>query len=151
GKSTLVFDVLARAATDRRARVDADRVEGLDAIERVLVVGPRLPPRNARSSPATFLGVAAVLRELFASTPSARAPGFAPARFSATRGGDAESGRCEACAGLGFRTVDLDLLEPVTTACEVCRGTRFAASTLEIRWKGRSFAELLDLPIERAA
>ncbi|HKD99909.1 MAG TPA: hypothetical protein VKE69_02770 [Planctomycetota bacterium] len=159
GKSSLVFGTLGAAARrDAEVRRDADalpcaRIEGLDLVERVIEVGPRLPARSARSSPATYLGVAAVLRELYAATPDARARGFSAARFGSNRKGDApaDSGRCEACAGLGSRTIELDFVETVTVPCEVCGGTRFSAATLEIRWKGRSLAETLALTLEEAA
>ncbi|MBI3820351.1 MAG: hypothetical protein HY286_16800 [Planctomycetes bacterium] len=167
GKSSLIFGTLAAAArralrgheTASDSMLPHDGVAGLELFERRLVVGPRLPGRAARSTPASYLGVAAELRELLASTPAARARGLDASNFSANRAGwrkrDGEDllhvGRCEACAGLGFRELDLELLESVSVTCEVCRGSRFSATALEVRWKGRSVADWNTLTIEEAA
>ena len=167
GKSSLVFGTLGAAArralagesTGAEALLPHRRVDGLEGFERRLAVGPKLPAPNARSTPASILGVASQLRELFAATEEARARGFDASHFSANRSGwrkrdgdaAADAGRCEACAGLGFRTLDLELLESTTVECEVCGGTRFSAATLAVRWKGRDIAEWMALPIEEAA
>lgn len=167
GKSSLVFGTLAGAArrlltgesTAMERVLPHEGIDGLEGFDRRLVVGPRLPARSVRSTPASYLGAAAVLRELLASTPAARARGFEASHFSANRAGwrrrDAEDGgrggRCEACAGRGFHELDLDLLEAATFDCRVCQGTRFAASTLEVRWRGRNVAEWYALTIEEAA
>lgn len=167
GKSSLVFGTLAGAArraltgesTPAEALLPHDRIVGLQYFERRVVVGPKLPGRAARSTPASYLGAAGELRELLALTPSAKARGLDASNFSANRSGwrkrDGEdllqAGRCEACAGLGFRELGLELLESVTVVCEVCRGTRFSASTLEVKWKGRSIADWYQLTIEEAA
>ncbi len=167
GKSSLVFGTLAAAAR-RALRGDAlsaepmlphDAIEGLDAFDRRVVVGPRLPGRSARSTPLTILGIGAELRELLAATPAARVRGWNASHFTANRSGwrsrdgetAGEGGRCETCAGLGFRLLDLDLLEPITVPCDACGGTRFAPSTLTVSWRGRHVAEWLDLSLEEAA
>lgn len=167
GKSSLIFGTLAAAA--RRALTGAeisgelllphDGVDGLETFERRVVVGPRLPARSARSTPASYLGMAGELRELLAATPAAKARGLDASHFSANRAGwrkrDGEdllqAGRCEACAGLGFRELDLELLESVTVTCEVCRGSRFSSAALEVKWKGRSIADWYSLTMEEAA
>ncbi|MFN0204747.1 MAG: hypothetical protein ACKVS6_00350 [Planctomycetota bacterium] len=167
GKSSLIFGTLAAAARraltgegdSAEAMLEHDTISGLDRFARRVVIGPKLPPRNARSTPATYLGAASELRELLASTPAAKMRGFDSSHFSANRSGwrkrDDEAvldgGRCEACAGLGYREVELELLEPLTVVCEVCKGSRFSTPACEVKWKGRSIADWYEMPIEDAA
>ncbi|MBL8694851.1 MAG: hypothetical protein JNJ88_12215 [Planctomycetes bacterium] len=167
GKSSLIFGTLGAAArralggeaTSAEPLLPHDRIEGLEAFDRRVIVGPRLPGRATRSSPATLLGVAGELRELLAATTAAKARGWNASHFTANRTGwrsrdDAallEGGRCEACAGLGFRELDLELSQPMVLSCSACDGTGFAASTLEVRWRGRNIAQWHQISLEEAA
>lgn len=167
GKSSLIFGTLGAAArralggesTSAEPLLPHDRIEGLEAFDRRVIVGPRLPGRAARSSPATLLGVAGELRELLAATTAAKARGWNASHFTANRSGwrsrdDAavlEGGRCEACAGLGFRELDLELSQPMVLTCSACEGTGFAASTLEVRWRGRNIAQWHQISLAEAA
>lgn len=167
GKSSLIFGTLAAAArrtlsgeaTTHERLLPCDGIDGLLQFDRRLVVGPRLPAVSARSTPASYLHIAAVLRDLLATTPGARARGLDASNFSANRSGwrkrDGEdllqAGRCEACAGLGFVTMDVEWSESATMTCEVCQGARFSAATLEVRFQGRSIADWYQLDLETAA
>jgi excinuclease ABC subunit A len=151
GKSTLVLDVLAPAA--RAALGEApfpegrlERLEGLAGFDRVSV-SDGAPSRHPRASPGSVLGVLDALREVFAATVEARARGYGPSRFSTQVPG----GRCEACNGTGLRAVRLRHLPDLEVPCDVCEGRRFKAETLDVRVKGLSVADVLDLPLSRAA
>ncbi len=151
GKSTLLLDVLAPAAAamlDRAPFPEAtlDALEGLDGIERVSVARGA-PPRHPRATPGSVLGVLSPLRRLFAATLEARTRGWAPSRFSR----HVRGGRCETCRGLGERRIALRDLAPQRLVCEACEGTGFHRETLEVRVKGLSIADVLDLPLEAAA
>ncbi|MCC7136794.1 MAG: hypothetical protein IT460_00020 [Planctomycetes bacterium] len=151
GKSTLVLDVLAPAARAvlSRAPFPTDRLralEGLEGVDRV-VVSDGAPPRHPRATAGGVLGVLARLRDLYAATVEARARGLSPARFSTAVPG----GRCEACAGLGRRTVRLRHLPELAAPCDVCNGRRFRLDVLDVRVKGMSVADVLELPVARAA
>ena len=151
GKSTLVLDVLAPAARAvlSRAPFPSDRLralEGLEGVDRV-VVSDGAPPRHPRATAGGVLGVLARLRDLYAATVEARARGLSPARFSTAVPG----GRCEACAGLGRRTVRLRHLPELAAPCDVCNGRRFRLDVLDVRVKGMSVADVLELPVARAA
>jgi excinuclease ABC subunit A len=167
GKSSLIFGTLAAAArraltgesSESHSMLPHDGVDGLQHFARRVVVGPRLPARNARSTPASYLGAAGPLRDLFAATETAKMRGLDASHFSANRSGwrrrdesaAVEGGRCESCAGLGYRELDLELLEPVAVPCEVCGGRRFSAATLAVHWRGKSIADWYELPIAEAA
>ena len=151
GKSTLVLDVLAPAA--RAAITGAPfpserlvRLDGASAFDRVSV-SDGAPSRHPRATPGSVLGVLARVRDLFAATVEARARGFAPRRFSTNVPG----GRCEECRGLGVRTVSLRHLPEAQVPCDACGGRRFRRETLEVRVKGLSIADVLELPLSRAA
>jgi excinuclease ABC subunit A len=151
GKSTLVLDVLAPAARAvlARAPFPTDRLsalEGLAGIERVSV-SDGSPARHPRATAGGVLGALEPLRTLFAATVEARARGWKPSRFST----NVRGGRCEACAGLGVRGVRLRHLPGAEAVCDVCEGRRFSRETLEVRVKGLSIADVLALPVRRAA
>ena len=151
GKSTLVLDVLAPAARSvlLRAPFPRDRLrslEGFEGFDRVSV-SDGAPSRHPRATPGSVLGVLGPLRELFAATVEARARGWGPARFSA----HVKGGRCEACQGLGRRAVRLRHLPDLAAPCDVCDGRRFSRPTLDVRVKGLSIADVLDLPLARVA
>ncbi|MFO0933213.1 MAG: AAA family ATPase [Planctomycetota bacterium] len=151
GKSTLVLEVLAPAARAVLARAPfpshlLDALEGFDGFDRVSV-SEGAPSRHPRASAGSVLGVLAPLRDLFAATVEARARGLTAARFSTAVPG----GRCEACRGLGRRAVRLRHLPELAAPCDVCEGRRFRRDVLDVRVKGLSFADVLDLPLGRAA
>ena len=152
GKSTLVDDILVRAlmrdlngATTQPGR--HVRITGLEHLDKIIVVDQSSIGRNARSNPATFTGAFGPIRDLFAQIPLARARGYGPGRFSFNTPG----GRCERCAGEGVIKIDMHFLADVQVACEQCGGARFNAETLEVTFKGRNIAEVLDMSISEAA
>jgi len=151
GKSTAVHDVLFRALAAHYHRAqhppgEHAAVEGLEHLDKVILIDQQPIGRSPRSTPATFTGLYTHLRKLMAMTPSAKGRGFGPGRFSFNTKG----GRCEACAGAGLQTLTMDFLPQVQVTCEVCRGRRFNRQTLEVTYKGHSIAELLDLEVEEA-
>jgi excinuclease ABC subunit A len=153
GKSTLVNDTLYRHAVAALERVTApadagalERIEGLEHIDRVIDIDQSPLGRTPRSNPATYTGLFAPLRELYAAVPEARARGYDAGRFSF----NVKGGRCEACEGAGVRRVAMHFLPDVYVACDVCGGRRYNRETLEIRWRGRSIDEALGLDIEEA-
>jgi len=151
GKSTLVHHTLQRAIA-RHLGLEAPSPEGLDAIEGLehveeLVFLSSAPiGRTPRSNPATYSGAFTPIRDLFSSLPEARMRGWAPGRFSFNVAG----GRCEACQGAGAKFVELQFLAPVTVPCEECGGHRFQHETLDVRYRGRSIADVLAMTIEEA-
>jgi excinuclease ABC subunit A len=152
GKSTLVNELLvplARAAVARRAdlaTLDEATLEGAAAIDAVIAIDAEPIGRTPRANAASFVGALPLLRELFAQTPEARARGFKPARFST----NVKGGRCEACRGDGVVRVEMSFLPDVLVPCEVCGGARFDRETLEIRWRGRTIADVLAMTVDEA-
>ena len=151
GKSTLVNDTLYRAAarTLNNATDDAapfDRIEGLEAIDRVVDIDQSPIGRTPRSNPATYTGLFTPIRDLFAATPEARSRGYGPGRFSF----NVRGGRCEACSGDGVVKVEMHFLPDIYVQCDVCAGKRFNRETLDIRYKGRTIHEVLEMTVEEA-
>jgi excinuclease ABC subunit A len=151
GKSTLVNDILYRALAAKLYRSmekpGAHRtVLGVEHIDKVVQIDQAPIGRTPRSNPATYSGVFAPIRELFAMLPESRERGYKPGRFSF----NVKGGRCEACQGGGQRCIEMNFLPDVYVTCEVCRGRRYNAETLAVRYKGRSISDLLDMPIEEA-
>ncbi len=152
GKSTLVNDILytslakqiynARAVPGRHKRIT-----GLDHVDKVIHVDQSPIGRTPRSNPATYTGVFDHIRKLFASTPEAKMRGYLQGRFSF----NVKGGRCEACSGDGTIKIEMNFLPDVYVPCEVCHGARYNRETLEVHYKGKTIAEVLDMPIEEAA
>jgi excinuclease ABC subunit A len=151
GKSTLVNDILYRALAAKLYRSmekpGAHRaMTGVEHIDKVVQIDQAPIGRTPRSNPATYTGVFAPIRELYAMLPESRERGYKPGRFSF----NVKGGRCEACQGDGQRRIEMNFLPDVYVTCEVCRGKRYNAETLAVRYKGLSISDLLDLPIEEA-
>jgi excinuclease ABC subunit A len=151
GKSTLVNDILYRALAQSlyrsMERPGAFRaIEGADQIDKVIEIDQAPIGRTPRSNPATYTGVFAPIRELFAMLPESRERGYKPGRFSF----NVKGGRCEACQGGGLRRIEMNFLPDVYVTCEVCRGRRYNAETLAVRYKGHSISDLLDMQIADA-
>jgi len=152
GKSSLVNDVLYRVLANRLngARKLPGRhtkVTGLDQLDKVIHVDQAPIGRTPRSNPATYTGVFDKIRNLFAETMEAKARGYLPGRFSF----NVKGGRCEACSGDGTIKIEMNFLPDVYVACEVCGGARYNRDTLTVHYKGKSIAEVLDMPISEAA
>ncbi len=152
GKSTLIIDTLFghTAARLNGTRVDAapvERIEGLEQIDRVIDIDQSPIGRTPRSNPATYTGLFAPLRELFAQVPEARARGYDAGRFSF----NVKGGRCEACQGDGVIRVEMHFLPDVYVPCDVCEGKRYNRETLEIRYRGKNIHEVLEMTVEDAA
>ena len=151
GKSTLVEDILHRALARHfyRARVIPgahDRITGLEHLDKVIDIDQSPIGRTPRSNPATYTGLFTPIRELFAEMPEAKIRGYGPGRFSF----NVKGGRCEACQGDGLVKIEMHFLPDVFVPCEVCKGKRFNRETLEVRFRGLSIAEVLDLTVEDA-
>ncbi|MFS3129513.1 excinuclease ABC subunit UvrA [Nocardioides sp. Bht2] len=152
GKSTLVNDILYTSLAKElyNARTVPGRhrkITGLEHIDKVIHVDQSPIGRTPRSNPATYTGVFDHVRKLFASTPEAKMRGYLQGRFSF----NVKGGRCEACAGDGTIKIEMNFLPDVYVPCEVCHGARYNRETLEVHYKGKSIAEVLDMPIEEAA
>jgi excinuclease ABC subunit A len=151
GKSTLVNDTLyaSVARTLYRSHDEPaphEEVEGIDYFDKVINVDQSPIGRTPRSNPATYTGLFTPIRELMADTTTAKERGYGPGRFSFNVAG----GRCEACQGDGVVKVEMHFLPDVYVSCDVCKGARYNRETLEVLWKGRNIAQLLDMTVEDA-
>jgi excinuclease ABC subunit A len=151
GKSSLVIDTLYRALAHRLYGAkdkpgEHDEIVGWQLVDKVIDIDQAPIGRTPRSNPATYTGLFTHIRELFAQLPDARVRGYDPGRFSF----NVKGGRCEACAGDGVIRIEMHFLPDVYVTCEVCHGTRYNRETLEVRYKGKSIAEVLDLSVGQA-
>jgi excinuclease ABC subunit A len=148
GKSTLVLLTLYKALDQhlRRSRIQSgahDRITGIERINKVIDIDQSPIGRTPRSNPATYTGMFGFIRELFAKTQDARTRGYQPGRFSF----NAKGGRCEACAGDGIIKIEMQFLPDVYVPCDVCHGKRYNRETLEVRYKGKTIADVLDMTV----
>ncbi len=151
GKSTLVNDILYRALAQMLHRAQErpgmhDRIEGAQHVDKVIDIDQSPIGRTPRSNPATYTGVFTFIRTLFARTQDARMRGYQPGRFSF----NVKGGRCEACQGDGLVKIEMHFLPDVYVTCEVCKGKRYNRETLDIRYKGKNIAEVLDMTVHEA-
>ncbi|MBX3475686.1 MAG: excinuclease ABC subunit UvrA [Planctomycetes bacterium] len=151
GKSTLVTDILARALARELHAAQAEpgkhsKVEGLQRIDKIIEIDQSPIGRTPRSNPATYTNVFGLIRDLFAKSPEAKMRGYEPGRFSFNVPG----GRCEVCEGQGVKLIEMHFLPDIQVICETCKGARFNRETLEVKYRGKSIADVLDMTIEEA-
>jgi excinuclease ABC subunit A len=151
GKSTLINDTLLKVTSRDLNRASEEpaphrEVLGLQQLDKVVAINQSPIGRTPRSNPATYTGIFTPVRELFAGTPEARARGYTPGRFSF----NVKGGRCEACQGDGLIKVEMHFLPDIYVPCDVCKGQRYNRETLDIRYKGKTITEVLDMTIEEA-
>jgi excinuclease ABC subunit A len=152
GKSTLVIDTLYKAAARHlngasEPPAPHERIEGLDELDKVIDIDQSPIGRTPRSNPATYTGAFTPMRDWFAGLPEAKARGYLPGRFSF----NVKGGRCEACQGDGVIKIEMHFLPDVYVTCDVCKGKRYDRETLEVRYKDKSIADVLDMTVEEAA
>ena len=151
GKSTLINETLQPILSQHFYRslkkpMPYDSIEGIENIDKVVNVDQSPIGRTPRSNPATYTGVFSDIRSLFVGLPEAKIRGYKPGRFSF----NVKGGRCEACSGNGYKTIEMNFLPDVYVPCEVCHGKRYNRETLEVRYKGKSIADVLDMTINQA-
>ena len=151
GKSTLINETLQPILSQHFYRslkkpMKYDSIEGLEHIDKVVNVDQTPIGRTPRSNPATYTGVFSDIRSLFVNLPEAKIRGYKPGRFSF----NVKGGRCETCGGNGYKTIEMNFLPDVYVPCEVCHGKRYNRETLEVRYKGKSIADVLDMTINQA-
>lgn len=151
GKSTLINDTLQPILSQHfyhslQDPLPYERVEGIENIDKVINVDQSPIGRTPRSNPATYTGLFGEIRELFVTLPESKMRGYKPGRFSF----NVKGGRCETCGGNGFRTIEMNFLPDVLVPCETCQGKRYNRETLEVRFKGKSIADVLDMTINMA-
>ncbi len=152
GKSTLIIETLFRAAARRLNGAQEhpaphDRIEGLEMLDKVIDIDQSPIGRTPRSNPATYTGAFTPIREWFAGLPEAKARGYLPGRFSF----NVKGGRCEACQGDGVIKIEMHFLPDVYVTCDVCKGKRYDRETLEVKFRGKSISDVLDMSVEEAA
>lgn len=151
GKSTLINEILYKKLAQIMYRAkdrpgECDSIEGLNYIDKVVNIDQSPIGRTPRSNPATYTGAFTPIRELFATAPEARVRGYAPGRFSF----NVKGGRCEACQGQGLIQIEMQFLPNVSVPCEVCKGKRYNREALEIYFKGKNIAEVLEMSVSQA-
>lgn len=151
GKSTLINETLQPILSHHFYRslkkpMEYSEIKGIDNIDKVVTVDQSPLGRTPRSNPATYTGVFADIRNLFVELPEAKMRGYKPGRFSF----NVKGGRCEACGGNGYKTIEMNFLPDVTVPCEVCHGHRYNRETLEVRYRGKSISDVLDMTINMA-
>ncbi len=151
GKSTLVIDTLYKAASRRlmgSGQVPAphDRIDGLDQLDKIIDIDQSPIGRTPRSNPATYTDLFAPIRDWFAELPESRARGYKSGRFSF----NVKGGRCEACQGDGVLKIEMHFLPDVFVTCDTCKGARYNRETLDIKFRGKSIAEVLDMTVDEA-
>jgi len=151
GKSTLVIDTLYHALSQRlyHSRIQSrahTEITGIEHIDKVIHIDQSPIGKTPRSNPGTYTGVFKFIRDLFASTPDARMRGYKPGRFSF----NVKGGRCEACGGDGILKIEMHFLPDIFVTCDVCHGKRYNRETLEIRYKGKTIADVLDMTVNQA-
>jgi len=151
GKSTLIHDTLFPILNkhfyrSRKTALEHKSVEGLEHIDKVIEVDQSPIGRTPRSNPATYTGVFSDIRSLFKELPEAKIRGYKPGRFSF----NVKGGRCETCEGAGMKLIEMDFLPNVHVPCETCKGKRYNRETLEVRFKGKSISDVLDMTVEQA-
>ena len=151
GKSTLLIDTLYKALARRlngasEAPARFDRIEGIEHLDKIIDIDQSPIGRTPRSNPATYTGAFTPIREWFASLPESKARGYEPGRFSF----NVKGGRCEACQGDGVIKIEMHFLPDVYVTCDVCKGKRYNRETLEVLFKGKSIADVLDMTVEEA-
>jgi excinuclease ABC subunit A len=152
GKSTLTVETLYKAAARKLSKMQTvpapyERIEGLDQLDKIIDIDQSPIGRTPRSNPATYTGAFTPIREWFAQLPEAKTRGYKPGRFSF----NVKGGRCEACQGDGVVKIEMHFLPDVYVPCEICHGQRFNRETLEIKFKGKSIADILDMTVEEGA
>jgi excinuclease ABC, A subunit len=151
GKSTLINETLQPILSQHFYRslkrpMPYGKIEGIDNIDKVVNVDQSPIGRTPRSNPATYTGVFSDIRQLFVNLPEAKIRGYKPGRFSF----NVKGGRCETCGGNGYKTIEMNFLPDVMVPCEVCHGKRYNRETLEVRFKGKSIADVLDMTVNMA-
>lgn len=151
GKSSLVNEILYKSLshTLNRSRLRAgahDGIEGIEQLDKIIAIDQSPIGRTPRSNPATYTGLFDMIREVFASTPDAKARGYKPNRFSF----NVKGGRCEACSGDGIIKIEMHFLSDVYVPCEVCKGHRYNRETLEVRYKGKNIHDVLEMTVDEA-
>ena len=151
GKSTLINETLQPILSQHFYRslkkpMPYDKIEGIENIDKIVNVDQSPIGRTPRSNPATYTGVFSDIRSLFVNLPEAKIRGYKPGRFSF----NVKGGRCETCGGNGYKTIEMNFLPDVMVPCEECHGKRYNRETLEVRYKGKSIADVLDMTINQA-
>ncbi len=151
GKSSLlnevVYPYLSNTLNNSRLELGKfDKIENVELLDKVIDIDQSPIGRTPRSNPATYVGMFSYIRDLFASTPDAKAKGYGPGRFSF----NVKGGRCDACEGAGVKEIEMYFLPDIIVPCEVCKGHRYNRETLEVRYKGKSISDVLDMTVEEA-